>query len=362
MAQRGLKKKQEFVFSEYKKQNNLDNNTIEKPPRWIPMSDAFQKVTGLPGMKMGHINLLRGHSDTGKTTALLEAAVSAQKMGLLPIFLISEMKYDWEYAIKMGFKATKTQLPDGNFQYSGDFIYHDIHELVTIEGFAAKFNHYLDEQEKGKLPMDLCFLWDSIGMVPCNLSKTSDKSNNEWNAGAMSREFGNGVDQRIVQSSKTGDFTNTLVAVNHIWVQKPDNPSPKAQPKMKNKAGETMWKDATIIYTFGNVTNAGTSKVNAINKGSKVEYAKMTKISVEKNHAFGLSKVGRIAMTQHGFIEDNKTKLDQYKDKYRDTWNQYLDGLDIADFETEIEEPELENSRYKVLEGGEVIEEEVTDE
>jgi RecA/RadA recombinase len=30
---------------------------------------------------MGHITLLRGHSDTGKTTLLLEAAVNAQKAG-----------------------------------------------------------------------------------------------------------------------------------------------------------------------------------------------------------------------------------------------------------------------------------------
>ena len=35
------------------------------------------------------------------------------------------------------------------------------------------------------------FLWDSIGSVPCEMSIKSNKNNNEWNAGAMSTQFGN---------------------------------------------------------------------------------------------------------------------------------------------------------------------------
>ena len=46
----------------------------------------FKDVTSIPGIPMGHIVLLRGHSDTGKTTALLEAAVSAQKRKILTCF------------------------------------------------------------------------------------------------------------------------------------------------------------------------------------------------------------------------------------------------------------------------------------
>ena len=39
---------------------------------------------------MGHIVLLRGHSDTGKTTALIKTAVDAQKKGILPVLIITE--------------------------------------------------------------------------------------------------------------------------------------------------------------------------------------------------------------------------------------------------------------------------------
>ena len=69
------------------------------------MSKACQEVTSIPGIPTGHITLLRGHSDTGKTTALIEAAVSAQKLNILPIFIITEMKWNWEHAVQMGFEV-----------------------------------------------------------------------------------------------------------------------------------------------------------------------------------------------------------------------------------------------------------------
>jgi KaiC/GvpD/RAD55 family RecA-like ATPase len=56
----------------------------------------------VPGIPTGHIVLLRGHSDTGKTTALIEAAVNAQKAGILPVFIITEMKWNWEHATANG--------------------------------------------------------------------------------------------------------------------------------------------------------------------------------------------------------------------------------------------------------------------
>ena len=77
------------------------------------LSPAFQKVAGVPGIPMGHISLLRGHSDTGKTTALLEAAVSAQNMGILPVFIITEMKWNWEHAAQMGLEVNLIKDEEG---------------------------------------------------------------------------------------------------------------------------------------------------------------------------------------------------------------------------------------------------------
>ncbi len=60
-----------------------------------------------PGIPQGHIVLLRGHSDTGKTTAMIEGAVAAQKRGILPVFIITEMKWSWEHAKMMGLEINE---------------------------------------------------------------------------------------------------------------------------------------------------------------------------------------------------------------------------------------------------------------
>ena len=74
-----------------------------------------------------------------------------------------------------------------------------IHSIEDVAGFILDM---IDEQKRGNLPYDLMFLWDSIGSVPCEMSIKSNKNNNEWNAGAMSTQFGNSVNQRITLSRK----------------------------------------------------------------------------------------------------------------------------------------------------------------
>ena len=67
-----------FNLGNFKKKKGYSNSSVKfKEQGWIPLSKAFVDITSLPGIPTGHITLLRGHSDTGKTTALLEAAVNA---------------------------------------------------------------------------------------------------------------------------------------------------------------------------------------------------------------------------------------------------------------------------------------------
>ena len=221
-----------FDLNAFKEKKGLKQNVKFKEQEWIPLSKAFQDVTSIPGIPMGHIVLLRGHSDTGKTTGLLEAAVSAQKRGILPVFIITEMKWNWEHAKQMGMEVNETVDPETGeiLNYEGNFIYVDRETINSIEDVALFILDLIDEQKKGNLPYDLLFLWDSIGSVPCEMSIKSNKNNNEWNAGAMSTQFGNNVNQRITLSRKeSSPYTNTLVCINKVWTLKPE--SPMGQPK-----------------------------------------------------------------------------------------------------------------------------------
>lgn len=328
--------KNSFDLNKFKKSKMLSNSSVKfKEQKWIPLSKAFQDVTSIPGIPVGHITLLRGHSDTGKTTALLEAAVAAQKMGTLPVFIITEMKWSWEHAREMGLHVQEVVDTETGeiLDYEGFFIYTDRGRINTIEDVAEFILDLVDEQKKGNLPHDLLFLWDSIGSVACDLSVRSNKNNNEWNAGAMSTQFGNNLNQKILLSRKEGSkYTNTLVAINKVWTMKPEHPM--GQPKLQNKGGMAMWYDATLIVTFGNITNSGTSKIKAIAKGKEYEFAKKTKVQVEKNHINGIQSRGAIVMTQHGFIEDEKKAIDAYKDQYKGTWSGILGSMD---FEVAVE-------------------------
>jgi len=329
-----------FDLSSFKKSKFLDQSVKFKPQRWIQLSKAFQDVISLPGIPMGHITLLRGHSDTGKTTAMLEAAVAAQKMGILPIFIVTEMKWNWEHAQQMGFEMEPVVDEETGeiVDYKGFFLYVDRGSLNTIEDVAAFIADLLNEQAQGKLPFNLLFLWDSVGSIPCRLSVESNKNNNEWNAGAMSQQFGNFINQKIVLSRKENQpYTNTFVAVNKVWVAKPS--SPMEMPKMKNKGGDTMFFDASLVVTFGNITNSGTSKIKATKDGKDVEFAKRTKISVDKNHVTGVQTKGTVTMTVHGFIDDDKKAIDAYKKEHSKNWLAILgsDSFDIVE-EDEMKE------------------------
>ena len=342
--------KAKFNLDGFKSKKGLTSKAKFKEQEWIPLSKAYQEITSVPGIPMGHIVLLRGHSDTGKTTALLEAAVEAQKRKVLPVFIITEMKWNWEHAIQMGLEVDEVIDEETGeiVDYTGNFIYVDRESINSIEDVAGFILDLVDEQKSGNLPYDLLFLWDSIGSIPCEMSLKSNKNNNEWNAGAMATQFGNNVNQRIVLSRKeSSPYTNTLVCINKVWTLKAE--SPMGKPKLMNKGGYAMWFDSTFVVTFGNIMSAGTSKIKAIKDGKQVEFAKRVNLQVDKNHINGVTTRGKIVMTPHGFILDNDKALKSYKEEMKDEWKKILGGGDFiiaeedqayTDITTHTDEPQ----------------------
>jgi len=319
--------KSNFDLDKFKEKKSLNSQVKFKEQKWIPFSKALQDSISIPGAPVGHITLLRGHSNTGKTTALLELAINAQKMGILPVFIITEMKWSWEHAKQMGFKIEDVLDENGKVvDYKGFFLYADRGSLNTIEDVAEFIADLLDEQRKGNLPYDLCFFWDSIGSIPCKMSIEANKNNPMWNAGAMSQQFGNFINQRFPLSRKeTSPYTNSMVAINKIWVAPAE--TIMSQPKMKMKNGETMFLDASIVLTFGNVTNSGTSKIKATKNGKEVEFAVRTKVACDKNHVTGLQTKSTVIATIHGFI--NESDINDYKKKYANEWVGILGSVEV---------------------------------
>jgi RecA/RadA recombinase len=277
--------------------------------------------------------MLLGHSDTGKTTALVKSAVDAQKKGIVPVFIITEQKWSWDHAELMGFDK------GGDYLFNSDFEY--------IEQITDYINELLDAQEKGDLPHDLLILWDSVGSVPCKMTYDG-KGGKQHNASVLADKIGMGINQRISGSRRTDkSYTNTLIIVNQPWVELPDNPF--GQPKIKAKGGEAIWLNSSIVFLFGNQKGAGTTKISITKDKRKVKIATRTKISIMKNHINGLGyEDGRILVTSHGFMAgreegEEKKSLEEYKKESGDYISKMLgvNVTDITDVEVVTEESDL---------------------
>ena len=324
-----------FSLDKFKKGKNLGQSSSNfKPQAWINFTEPVKEMLEMPGIPKGHITLVRGHSNTGKTTLLIEAAIEAQKTQVLPVIIITEMKHSWEHWSAMGFDLGETVDEEGNKSYDGFFLYADREQLQSIEDVAGFIADLLDEQKKGNLPYDLLFLWDSIGSIPCQMSIDKNTNSPMWNAGAMSQQFANFINQRIIMSRKESQsYTNTMLCVNKVWVE----PAlmPMAQPKLRNKGGDSMFFDASFIITFGNVTSPGTQKVKATKNGKEIEFALKTKVSCDKNHVTGVTAKGTIVSTAHGFIKNSPNEINKYKKEHSKNWANILgsDDFDIVEEE-----------------------------
>lgn len=334
MSKQPLKKKASDFSSIRKKFSSSDKY---KDQKYFDLGEAFHKATGLPGPAIGQINMLLGHSDTGKTTALIKTAVDAQRKGILPVFIITEQKFSFEHAKQMGLETNYVEEVD---EETGEVIgYWDGFLLYKlgfdyIEQAFEYVTEVLNAQKNGEIPHDILFCWDSIGTIPCEMSYNG-KGGNQHTARIISEKWGMGMAQRITSSRKfSSEYTNTMVFVNQPWVELPDNPY--GQPRIQPKGGQSIYLSCSLVFLFGNQKSAGVSKLNATRKGRKVNFAVRTKVGIHKNHMNGLGYADcKILATTHGFIEDEKKDIDNYKSEYKDYWAEVFDSLgeDVTSFD-----------------------------
>lgn len=310
-------KKKSFSLDDIK--GKFSTKTKYKAESYYNCGEAFYEACGIPGPVMGGINMMLGHSNSSKTTAMILAAVDAQKRGDLPVFIITEKKWSWSHAVELGLQAE--QDADGN--WDGQFIFNDSFDY--IEQATDFINSVLDTQEAGDIPFNLLFLWDSVGSIPCKMT-FEGKGGKMHNASALSDKIGMGIHSRISKSKKEDyPYYNTMVVINQPWVDLPDNPF--GQPEIKAKGGEALWLASSIVFLFGNQKKSGINHITATKNNRTVSYAIRTKISILKNHVTGLAfKDGKIIAVPQGYIKDDKTAIDKYKKEYSGYWNKILGG------------------------------------
>jgi hypothetical protein len=337
-----------FSLNDFKKRTGGED-VSDKSLRWLVGSSALQTSTGLPGFPIGYVSLSRGFTNTGKSTAICEGIVSAQKMGVLPIIIDTENNIGRERLRKMGFDW------EGGFYYEvdNDYLLRNFgkkqdskRKEAAIEDMAEAIHYFLDEQEADRLPYELLFAIDSLGSLDCiktiNALEKNTNDNNMWNAGAFEKSFKYLLNNTIPSSRKENrKYTNTVIGVQKIWI---DN---LGQGVVKHKGGETFYYGSRLIYHFGGIAAHGTKIIDATSKTRKVSYGIQTKVNVAKNQIDGplggISFEGDIISTPHGFILPEG--IEEYKKEHLLFFRNALgstdiEASDIVDTYREVQEGE----------------------
>jgi hypothetical protein len=346
--------KKSFDLDDFLESENINSNPKDKELSWVPLSKAWHDALKLPGFPRGYVSLVRGYSNTGKSTAFYEAIVGCQKIGDLAIVIETEGNWNDEHAKQVGVKYREsidettgevTEKPDGFILIKSKDLYnryknynHQDSKMMTkptrlepvIEDVSLFISEMIQKQEDGLIQKNICFLWDSIGTLNCYKSACSNTSNNMWNAGAM------GVFQAIVNfkipssRSEDSEYTNTMICVQKIWL---DNMNGTV---IKHKGGEFMFFNSRIIVHIGGILTHGTKKLTAKALNQDFQYGTEAKIRCEKNHVTGIERNGVIASTPHGYVNPNE--LDEYKTKNRKFIH---DSLNVS-YDVELEYVETE--------------------
>ena len=367
MAKKPEKKsgeKKEFDLDAFLASENISSEPKDKELSWIPLSKAWHDALKLPGFPRGFVSLVRGYSNTGKSTAFYEAIVGCQKIGDMAVVIETEGNWNTEHAKQVGVKFIKVtdketgkviEKPDGFILMKSKDLYnryknynHQESKMMTkptrlepvIEDVSLFISEMIQKQEDGIINKNMCFLWDSIGTLNCYKSACSNTSNNMWNAGAMGA-FQAIVNFKIPSSrSEDSEFTNTMICVQKIWL---DNMNGTV---VKHKGGEFMFFNSRIIVHIGGILTHGTKKLTAKALNQDFQYGTEAKIRCEKNHVTGIERNGTIASTPHGYI--NPDELDAYKTEKRKFIHEALN----VSYETPIEYGEEEGT----LEGDDIRE------
>ena len=127
--------KKSFNIDDVKKDLGIaEQNIKEKELTWIPFKKAFFDAVGLPGVPRGYTTQFRGFSDVGKSTAIYETIVGAQKLGEFIIIIDTEGSFNFDHARLVGFNFEEIPDEDGVvYSYRGDdFLYFGNSDLLEM--------------------------------------------------------------------------------------------------------------------------------------------------------------------------------------------------------------------------------------
>lgn len=228
----------------------LGENDFLKMPQW------WVDATHTPGLPHGAGVQLAGKTDSGKTTAAIEAMKAAQEQGYAVIYIETENKTTTRDLEKKGVDPSQV---------------YTIRTTVAEEAFDLLFSTWdkFDEKYKGE---PLLIVWDSFGnMVSQRDSELSmtDGKQKPGGKGAANRLGLSKLIARFEQSAKV-----CLLIINYTYAN-------LGSPGRTNAGGEALGLLSSLIYQ-----TARRGWLEKTVKGEKVRIGAQVQWTLYKNHVY----------------------------------------------------------------------------
>jgi len=324
------------LVQKFKETNNI-NKAEKKPQKWLVLPKAFEDATDVCGIPLNTVSCVKGHTNTGKSTFVLEVIKACQHQQIMPVVFDLENAIRWDHAKEIGIELKETideetgevKITDGRklmyfdsatlyeryscYDHSkSQYAAKPTRGTYVIEDVALAIRTLIEQQRTGELPVDFMFIIDSIGCSDCYKSAVSNASNNMWFAGALSISFQTILNDLIPSTRNVmSEYNNSLFYVNKVW----NSMTPTGLAVAKEKGGGSFTYATRFSIFLGGQGSSGLKKHSFAYKGVDYSYASTCKIRIDKNHITAIEHSGEIASTRKGLcsIKD----LEEYKKEFR---------------------------------------------
>jgi len=348
------------LLKEFKEENNIIK-VEKKPQKWLILPKAFEDATDVCGIPLNTVSCVKGHTNTGKSTFVLEIIKACQHQQIMPVVFDLENSIKWDHAKEIGVQVDETideETGEISYHPGENMIYYDTTTLYekyacydhsksqmtpkptrptyVIEDVALCIRTTIERQRNGKLPFNLMFIIDSIGCSDCYKSAVSNASNNMWFAGALSISFQTILNDLIPSTQNvTSEYDNSLFYVNKVW----NAMTPNNLVVAKEKGGMSFLYATRFSIFLGNQGSSGLKKQSFSYKGVNYAYGNVVNIKIDKNHITAIEHSGEIASTRTGLC--SVKDLEEYKKEHRQFLMKEIKektGVDVS--EKDLEEVE----------------------
>jgi len=305
--------KKEFNLKNYVQTQHKVLPTIEyKDPVFLKMPECVQESLCMPGFPLGHMSMLYGLSDSGKTGILLNAVRRAQEQGILPILIVTENKLSKDRIEKAGIVMDNLIL---------------VEDLKCLENVYDYISCKTQEIINGQLPLNVMIFWDTVSGCPSKDSfeiladgRIEKNFDNRKNANVIGF-YNNIIASRIAETRKIGcEGMLGVVFVTQAYIgEKPKFPPGLPAPIVPN-GGEKIWFPLSLAIEV----KEG-SRLSAKHKGRYIDYGLITRIKVKKNHINELNGSGEFVLAGSQVIANDKDLIEKFKEEKKEEWTALLD-------------------------------------